>query len=602
MSLKSREVGYPARVAVVFLVLQLAIEAAFAILAIRTIVAWAHHPDRRFGNLSIALGSLAAVVVASPELGVRMPYEHLVTDAMLVAFLLSGYGLLMFRDSFVPFGANLRRAITVTIVAVGILAIAVGLPADPANPHTPIQTLALVAVIGTWAFCILEPIVTLWTAARGRPSVEKARLRSISIGYTGLLGVVLLGVLGGAINPGVSFVIDLIALATVPVLYVAFFPPAWLRRIWRQPEEDQFRRALHDLLLYSPDRETLAERALGWAERLVGGDAGFVLDADASTLAARGLTEAEDAALAAKSSFLTVDGAGDHHAPWRSGSSVVVPLDLRQGRGAMVILSGRLTPMFGDDELNRLRQYAASMTAGLDRVSLNSRIAALERAKTDFLNIASHELRGPMTVIKGYLTMLESGALGDLAPKARSVLPLLITKSDEVNWMLEQMIEAARLEEGRLALKTQRADVVELTDSAIDGIRMLLNDHGLDVQIPDDPIEAKVDPDRFQIVIRNLLSNAAKYSRPGTDIKVGVHRNSSKALITVTDQGFGISPEDQAHLFTRFGRIEGVSAVQGTGLGLWLSREIARMHDGDLVVASQAGVGSTFTFSVPLTD
>src|SRR5690348_11413246 len=130
----------------VFLILQLAIEAAFAILAIRTIVAWAHQPDRRLGNLSLALGSFAAVVVASPELGVRMPYEQIVTDVMLVAFLLSGYGLVMFRDSFVPFGVNLRRAITVGIVAIGVLAIAVGLPADPDSPHTPLQTLALVAV------------------------------------------------------------------------------------------------------------------------------------------------------------------------------------------------------------------------------------------------------------------------------------------------------------------------------------------------------------------------------------------------------------------------------------------------------------------------
>jgi two-component system, OmpR family, sensor histidine kinase VicK len=207
-----------------------------------------------------------------------------------------------------------------------------------------------------------------------------------------------------------------------------------------------------------------------------------------------------------------------------------------------------------------------------------------------------------MTVIKGYLTMLESGALGELAPKARSVLPLLITKSDEVNWMVEQMIEAARLEEGRLALKTQRADIVELTDSAIDGIRMLLNDHGLDVQAPDDAIEAKVDPDRFQIVIRNLLSNAAKYSPAGSDIKVNVRRNGTHATVSVTDQGVGISPDDQEHLFKRFGRIETPSAVQGTGLGLWLSREIARMHDGDLIVTSEPGLGSTFTFSVPLSD
>ena len=205
-----------------------------------------------------------------------------------------------------------------------------------------------------------------------------------------------------------------------------------------------------------------------------------------------------------------------------------------------------------------------------------------------------------MTVIKGYLTMLEAGALGDLSPKARSVLPLLISKSDEVNWMVEQMIEAARLEEGRLALKRQHVDIVELTDSAIDGVRMLLSDHDLKVDAPVEAIEAEVDPDRFQIVVRNLLSNAAKYSPAGTDISVDVRRVDSQALVSVTDRGVGIAESDQEQLFSRFGRIESSVHVQGTGLGLWLSREIARMHDGDLTVTSTLGEGSTFRFMVPI--
>ena len=586
----------------VYLVLQLAIELAFAVLAIRTIVAWARQPDRRYGNLALALGSLAIVVLLSSVLGSGGPNAQLVTDITLVAFLVSGYGLLMFRDSFVPFRSTTRRLITAAVVVIGVIDIVDQLPASPDSPHNGLQTLSLVATVAIWAFCILEPIVTFLAASRGRPAVEKARLRAISIGYLGLFAVVILGLLAGALNAGVSLALDLIALATVPVLYVAFFPPAWLRRIWRQPEEDQFRHALHDLLLYSPDRQTLAKRALGWAERLVGGDAAFVLDSDGSVLASRGMTDEQAGAQAAATSYLTVDGHGDNHSPWRTGPNLVVPLDLRQGHGAMVIVSGRLSPMFGDDELGRLRQYSASITAGLDRVTLNSKIAALERAKTDFLNIASHELRGPMTVIKGYLTMLESGALGEMSTKARSVLPLLITKSDEVNWMVEQMIEASRLEEGRLALKTQPMDIVELTDSAVDGIRMLLSDHGLKLVTPPEAIEAKVDPDRFQIVVRNLLSNAAKYSPAGTDISVDVGRDDKAAYVKVSDKGVGIAPEDQAHLFTRFNRIESGINIQGTGLGLWLSREIARMHDGDLTVSSKIGQGSTFTFSVPLTN
>ena len=327
-----------------------------------------------------------------------------------------------------------------------------------------------------------------------------------------------------------------------------------------------------------------------------------MVDADGSVLAARGISPADAAALSGRAGLLRPHAHPDGRSPWRAGSTLVIPLDLSQGPGAMVIVSGRLSPMFGDDELSRLRQYATSITAGLDRVTLSSKIAALERAKTDFLNIASHELRGPMTVIKGYLTMLESGALGDLSLKARSVLPLLISKSDEVNWMVEQMIEGSRLEEGRLALKRHRADIVELTDAAVDGVKMLLVGHEVKLDSPVHSIDADVDPDRFQIVIRNLLSNAAKYSPAGTQIEVKVDRDGDKALVTVTDQGVGISMEDQKSLFTRFGRIDNNTHVQGTGLGLWLSREIARMHDGDLTVDSKAGAGSSFTFSVPLSQ
>ena len=374
--------------------------------------------------------------------------------------------------------------------------------------------------------------------------------------------------------------------------------PAWLRQFWRRPEEDQFRSALHDLLLYSPDRQTLAHRALGWALRLVGGEGGFVIDSDRSILAAEGIEIGEAEKIATRNEFLPMAGQG--HEPWRKDHMLIVPLDLQVGRAAIVIVSGRLTSIFGDDELDRLILYAVSISAGLDRVALNERIHNLEKAKSDFLNIASHELRGPMTIIKGYLTMFEAGSLGELSPKANSVLPLLISKSDEINWMLEQMLEASRLEEGRLELNKKRYDLVEITDRAIDGVKMLLRGHDLKVDEPAQPLEAEVDRDRFQMVIRNLLSNAAKYSPAGTQITVRIQRENGKAMVAVIDDGVGITTEDQANLFTRFGRIQTTKHVQGTGLGLWLSREIARMHDGDLTVQSALGSGSTFVLAVPL--
>jgi signal transduction histidine kinase len=492
----------------------------------------------------------------------------------------------------------MRRLVKAGILLVGALGILVELPAYTQHAHSPLQGIVLPTVLATWVLCILEPTIRFWIAARGRHAVEAARLRALSLGYTGILFVVMLGTFGPGLGVGASWVTSLITLAVLPILWVSLAPPAWLRRFWRQPEEDEFRSALHDLLLYSPDRETLAHRALGWAQRLVGGEGAFVIDSDRSILAAEGVAAAEAETIARQNDFVSVAGPG--HEPWRKDHMLIVPLDLQKGRGAIVIVSGPLTSIFGDDELDRLVQYAVSISAGLDRVALNDRIRTLERAKSDFLNIASHELRGPMTIIKGYLTMFESGSLGELSAKANSVLPLLISKSDEINWMLEQMLATSRLEEGRLELNKKRHDVVEITEMAIDGVKMLLRGHDLKVDEPAEPLEADVDRDRFQMVIRNLLSNAAKYSPAGSDITVRIQRENGNATVAVIDHGVGISPEDQANLFTRFGRIQTTRHVQGTGLGLWLSREIARMHDGDLTVQSAVGSGSTFVLAVPL--
>jgi signal transduction histidine kinase len=582
------------------LVLQVAVALAFGALAVRSAASWILQTDRRHGYLALALGSLALVILISPILGGGGVEAQALTDMALILFLLSGYALLMFRDAFVPFTSRTRRIIAAVIVLVGAFGIAVQLPAEPHQAHGLLQSIALVAVLAVWSLCMLEPIVRFWLSAAGRHTVEAARLRTLSVGYGGILFVVIIGTLGAGLGAGWTLIIDLITLAVVPILYVSFAPPAWLRRMWREPEEDQFRSALHDLLIHSPDRATLAGRALGWAQRLVGGEGAFVIDSDDSILAARGVDTAEAAQIASEHDFLSAVKRG--HEPWRKEHMLVVPLQLQNGRGAIVIISGRLTPIFGDDELSRLVLYASSISAGLDRVTLNSRIHALERAKSDFLNVASHELRGPMTIIKGYLTMLEAGSLGDLSPKASSVLPLLISKSDEINWMLEQMVEASRLEEGRLELNKRRGDVVEITEMAIDGVKMLLRGHDVRLDEPAEPLEAEIDPDRFQMVVRNLLSNAAKYSPAGTDILVRIKRDDGMASVSVIDQGVGISVQDQANLFTRFGRMPTTQHVQGTGLGLWLSREIARMHDGDLTVKSSAGTGSTFVLKVPLTQ
>jgi len=571
--------------------LSFAVQAAFILLALATLLDWIRHRDRQRLFLVLALVTLSALALLGPfARAVHLP-SLLATDLGIVVLLLSGYFLLLFRDALVPLGTRPRAVITAAVALVAVIDIVAELPSDPAAPRSTFQIVAAFLLVVTWVLCVGEPIFRFAIASIGRPAVEGARMRALSLGYIGLVAIIVVGTVLGSGSRTTNYTIgsDIAALLIAPILYASFSPPEWLRRIWAYPEQDEMRRAWHDLLLFSPDRQSMARKALDWGTRLVGGASAFIVDADGSILAARGIT-AETA----------LEYAGGRSA---SEATVSIPLELEGGPGVLTIISGPFTPVFGEYELTLLRGYAVSITAGLNRVSLTERITALEKAKTDFLNLASHELRAPMTVIKGYLTMLDAGTLGPMPEKAERVFPMLVAKSDEITSMLEQMIEASRLEDGRMALKKQRTDIVELTEDAIRAMEPLLADRRkIELEKPSGEVWSEVDPDRYQIVVRNLLSNAIKYSQAGTDIKVRLAPNGGTATLQVTDEGVGIAKEDQARLFTRFGRIENKSTAHtsGTGLGLWLSREIARMHDGDLTVDSQVGKGTTFTLEIPL--
>jgi len=574
-------------------VLNAAVQVAFILLALATLADWIRRRDRQRTFLVLALITLTILVVIGPlTQAVHLPAQ-IETDFAIIDFLLSGYFLLLFRDSLVPLGSRPKAIITGAVAVVAIIDIIAAFPSDPHVQRTPFQLVAVGLLLVTWVLCVAEPIVRLGLASIGRPAVEGARLRALSLGYVGLIAVVVVGTVAGSSsqNPAFTVATDIVVLIVVPMLYASFSPPAWLRRIWAYPEQDEIRRALHDLLLYSPDRQTLARKALEWGTRLVGGASAFIVDPDGSILAARGVSVERATSLSKSSVWSEPD------------SSVTIPLDLAQGKGRLTIVAGPFTPVFGESELALLRGYATSITAGLDRVSLTQRIAELEKAKTEFLNLASHELRAPMTVIKGYLTMLDAGTLGDMPPRAVSIIPMLVAKSDEITSMLEQMIEASRLDDGRMALRKVRSDIVQLTEDAISELAPIIGDHrAIKFDKPRDEVWSEVDPDRYLIVVRNLISNALKYSPAGTDVRVKLIPDGTMASLAVSDDGIGIAPEDQGRLFTRFGRIENKATAHttGTGLGLWLSREIARMHDGDLKVDSEVGKGSTFTLEIPI--
>ena len=566
--------------------------AGFVALGVAIAYRWYRERGRAQAMLALALITLA-VVAALGRVGDPQHPLAVLSLVEIVGFLLSGYFVLLFRNEFIPLGsfafqaANLLLAIS---IVVGILDVTALAHADPR-----VATVIVLEIIGAWAIFTGEPIARFWLASRNLPAVQRARMRFLSFGFAVLIAILFISVLGGSAlrSPTAIVVTELVVLMVIPAIYVSFAPPALLRRIWRMGEEDELRAAIQDLLIFSPTREVLAERAATWAMRLLGGNAAFITDADGKFIANAGIDPARAAHLMAEQRKNPL-GAPDR--------VVAVPLPLTDGQGSLGVVAGPFSPVFGTEEITQLRAYASSVSAGLERARVTERMAAIESNKTQFLNLASHELRGPVTVIRGYVSMLEGGLLGHLNDRGRKAAAMMSAKASEMNELIDEMVEAARLEDGGLTLKLVESDLRDIARSATFSVAPLVDSrHQVDLDLPERRVRVKVDPDRTKTIIANLLSNAIKYSPNGGPITCHVRARAGIARVAVSDHGLGIASENLHMLFTRFGRVitPETEHLKGTGLGLFLGRQLARLQGGDITVISVPGKGSTFTLHLP---
>jgi signal transduction histidine kinase len=235
------------------------------------------------------------------------------------------------------------------------------------------------------------------------------------------------------------------------------------------------------------------------------------------------------------------------------------------------------------------------------------RVEALERAKAAFLNRASHELRTPLTVLRGYLHLMEDGAFGPLPEEMVSgdVVPSLVASVEEINSLVEGMLVAARLEYG-VELALEPLDLRQVVRDTVRGVEETFAGEPAPMVVletPSLPVTVLADREQLSTVVANLVRNAMKVSPARSEVRCTVAaRGGVVGAVSVVDHGPGIPAEQVGRLFTRFGRVDvpGGAGARGAGLGLYIARELARMHGGDVTVRTQAGVGSTFDMTLPL--
>jgi signal transduction histidine kinase len=220
-------------------------------------------------------------------------------------------------------------------------------------------------------------------------------------------------------------------------------------------------------------------------------------------------------------------------------------------------------------------------------------------AKSAFLASMSHELRTPMTTVMGFSEMLGSGALGHLDVKQHEVVGHIVTGSRHLNQLINEVLDLARVEEGRLTFHPQDVSPSMLIGEVVDGMRGLADDRTIRIVVDAPDIGTfLLDPARFKQVLYNLIGNAVKFTEAGGEVTVALRAaEHHELMVSVTDYGPGVQPDEMDKIFLPFE--QGAQRSGGAGLGLAVSRRIVDAQGGRIEVASTPGEGATFTVTLP---
>lgn len=276
---------------------------------------------------------------------------------------------------------------------------------------------------------------------------------------------------------------------------------------------------------------------------------------------------------------------------------------LRAVRGELAIAIKNAQSMEEVNELNaELQQRVEAATQEL-RMS-NQQLQRLDEAKNEFISMASHQLRTPLTSIKGYLDMLLQGDLGPVRPTQKAVLREAFSSSERMVQLINDFLSISRLQTGTFTMNRQLANLGDIVQSEMALLKIVAKQRNitLSVHIDDDVPTLPIDAEKLRQVIMNMTDNAIFYSKEQTTVKVSLCCDTREVVFTVEDQGIGVPKAEQSGVFGKFFRASNARKRRpdGTGVGLFLARKVVLEHGGSMIFTSKEDKGSTFGFRLPL--
>jgi signal transduction histidine kinase len=373
----------------------------------------------------------------------------------------------------------------------------------------------------------------------------------------------------------------------------------------------------------SLDFERVMQVALEWAVRLAAADCGMLLvvgnegqeldvvasqGCDESHWGASSLQSLVDRVLAVGQTSVDEPPLAYRAGEGRGSTLLAVPVKREDRVVAITVVESRKPRQFGADVITSLERLADHAAIAIDNARLYRAIVAATEAKSAFVSVVSHELRVPMTSIRGYTDMLRQGAVGPVTEMQLNFLDIIRRNVDRMSVLVSDLSDINRIESGRLSLKMEALDLAGVLGEVVAGLQAQFDEKRQEVAVELAPDLGPVRGDRSRVaqILTNLLTNASKYSPAGRPVVVKAQRirEEGRAWIhlQVVDRGHGISREDQSQLFSQFFRSEdpNVRNETGWGLGLSIVKMLAEAQGGRVSMVSELGVGSTFGFTLPV--
>lgn len=511
--------------------------------------------------------------------------EQVGQRALIVALVLFPYFLYRFAVSFEP--PSRRVHLATAALTVAMLGWTVALPElpGPDEPEPRWFTAYVLGFVVHWTLLTIVVAGRLWRARRGQPTVVRRRMQLIGLAVAAITAALVLSAFNGGEDTSLALATGILVTISALGFLVGLAPPALLRLVWRRPEMVETQAAISRLMTAASEAD-VAREVLPPMARMVGARAVALRDVGRRVIGTHG---------ASAEMLADADAAADRD------ERVTV---LEVPSGSLVVWANPYAPFFGREELALLRSLGALTGLALDRSRLfaHERKAreALERAdelKSNFIALAAHELRTPVTAIDGIIQTLH-GRSAELTPERRDALEeTLATQSTHMRSLVDQLLDLSRLDAEAVAINPTAVSLRKRLEVVV---RAAAGERSGDVVLEvDETLEIEIDPAALDRIVSNLVTNALRYGQP--PVLVRAERADRHFRLAVEDRGPGVPDEFVPSLFERFTRSRsGRDRVTGTGLGLAIARSYAAAHGGDLIYEPADPTGARFRLVIPL--